>query len=77
VSDRITPAQCRAARKLLGWSRFDLARESGVAAMVIAAAERGLRIPHEATAGALRRVLEAAGVEFTNGKHPGVRMRDA
>jgi hypothetical protein len=29
----------------------------------------------EANADALQRALEAAGVEFTNGDQPGVRMR--
>jgi transcriptional regulator with XRE-family HTH domain len=75
LSEWITPTQCRKARKLLTWSRFDLGRESGLTAMMIAAAERGLRIPHEATAKTLRRAFEAAGVEFTNGKEPSVRMK--
>jgi hypothetical protein len=43
--------------------------------MTIASAERGLRIPHQATSDALQRALQAAGVEFTNGDQPGVRMR--
>lgn len=72
----ISPAQCRSGRRLLGWSRFDLARESGVAAMAIAAAERGVRIPHLGTAEALRRALETGGIEFTEGRHPGVTLRD-
>jgi hypothetical protein len=43
--------------------------------MAIAAAERGTRIPHAATADALQRALEAAGVEFTNGDQPDVKIK--
>jgi transcriptional regulator with XRE-family HTH domain len=69
----ITPGQCQAGRKLLGWSRRDLARELRVGVTVIASAERGSCIPHQAVAQAIQRVFEAAGIEFTNVGYSGVR----
>jgi predicted transcriptional regulator len=68
-----TPAQCRAARALLGMNRDELARQSGVSKRAIAAFEAGesklMRLNHQA----VRQTLERAGVEFTDGD--GVRRR--
>jgi transcriptional regulator with XRE-family HTH domain len=69
------PAQCRAARALLDWSQAQLAEASSVATKTIADFERGSRTPYDRTLADLRRALEAAGVEFTNGGQPGVRMK--
>jgi ribosome-binding protein aMBF1 (putative translation factor) len=73
----ITPAQCRAARALLEWSREDLAGPSKVALRTIVDFERSAREPREVTKDALQRALEAAGVEFIpeNGGGAGVRLR--
>lgn len=76
-ADLITPTQCRAARELLGWSRFDLARKSGVKAMTISAVERGARVQHKSVSDALRRALEAAGVEFTSADSPSLRVSNS
>jgi hypothetical protein len=46
-----------------------------VATKTIADFEIGNRSPHPRTIAAIRAALEAAGVEFTNGDQPGVRMR--
>jgi transcriptional regulator with XRE-family HTH domain len=73
----ISAAQCRAARALLDWPRESLASESGVALRTIVDFERGARAPRDATLASLARCLEAAGVEFTNGGQPGVRMKAA
>jgi hypothetical protein len=35
----------------------------------------GIMAAHLSTVAALRKALEAAGVEFTNGDQPGVRLR--
>lgn len=75
----LTSAQIRAARALLRWSAADLARESAVGANTIRRAE----VAEEAIALtaanqlAIRRALEAAGVEFIdeNGGGAGVRLR--
>jgi transcriptional regulator with XRE-family HTH domain len=69
-----TPAQCRAARALLNWSQADLAKESSVATKTIADFEREERRPYDRTLADIRAALESAGIEFTNGEAPGVRM---
>lgn len=73
----VSPAQCRAARALIGWSQGQLAEASSVAKATIANFEAGKREPYARTLEDLRRALEAAGVEFIpeNGGGPGVRLR--
>jgi DNA-binding XRE family transcriptional regulator len=71
----LTSAQCRAARALVGWSQQQLATASKVAKPTIANFEAGKSIPYERTANDLVAALESAGVEFTNGNQPGVRLR--
>jgi transcriptional regulator with XRE-family HTH domain len=76
----LTPAQLRAARALVGWTRDDLAERSGVFANTIKNFESGTSDPKLSTLHKWRRALEAAGVMFIdpddqNG--PGVRLRGA
>src|SRR5580693_4777201 len=76
---RLTGFQIRAARAVLGWSAEDLARESSVSLRTIRRAELA-DVHTKMTAAneqAIRRALEAAGVEFLdeNGGGPGVRLR--
>jgi transcriptional regulator with XRE-family HTH domain len=71
----ITPADCKAARKLLGWSQHDLAIKMLVTTTVISQFESRVRLPWFLDLGELQRVFESAGVEFTNGGEPGVRMK--
>ena len=73
----ISPAQCRAARALIDWSRESLADASRVGLRTLVDFERGARKPRDVTLDALRRALEAEGVEFTNGSIPGVRLHPA
>jgi len=75
----LTPAQIRAGRALLHWSAEDLARESAVGLATIRRAENSqketsMNAPNDL---AVRRALEAAGVEFIdeNGSGPGVCLR--
>ena len=76
----ITARQLIAARGLLRWTAHQLAEASGVSVTTIRRAEPSdepLRmIP--ANAEAIRRTLEAAGIEFIdpNGGGPGVRLRE-
>jgi transcriptional regulator with XRE-family HTH domain len=70
-----TPGQCRAARALIGWSQDQLASASKVAKATIANFEVGKRTPYDRTLDDLVAALEAAGVEFTNGEQPGVRLK--
>jgi ribosome-binding protein aMBF1 (putative translation factor) len=77
--ERIAGFQIRAARAVLGWSAQDLARESSVSLRTIRRAEvsevhTDMTVANER---AVRRALEAAGVEFIDesGGGPGVRLR--
>ena len=68
------PVQCRMARGGLGLGVRDLAAAAKVSVDTLARFERGDELK-ERTVEAIRRALEAAGVEFTNGDQPGVRLR--
>ena len=72
---RILPAECRAARAMLEWSRDDLAVAAKVARRTVVDFERGARSPYDRTLADIRLALEAAGIEFTDGDAPGVRLR--
>ena len=73
----ITSELIRAARALLRWNQANLARASGVSVPTIKRLEAipGILGAHSSTVTALRRALESAGVEFTNGNAPGVRLK--
>ena len=73
----ITSEQIRAARALLRWEQRDLAEASKVSLPSIKRLETipGRLAAQPRTIDALRSAIEAAGVEFTNGDQPGVRMR--
>ena len=75
----LTSAQIRAARALVRWRAQDLAQESSVGVATIRRAELtdGETSMTAANDLAVRRALEAAGVEFIdeNGGGPGVRLR--
>lgn len=74
----ITPGQIRAARALLGISQSDLASAANVSVPTIKRAESdaptALVVAAE-TRGRIKTALEAAGIEFTNGATPGLRLR--
>ena len=71
----ITPAQCRAARGLVAMDQAALADRAMVTRNVIIDFEKERRVPTRNNLAAIQRVLEEAGVEFTNGDAPGVRLR--
>jgi transcriptional regulator with XRE-family HTH domain len=75
VMGSVVASQLRAARGLLGWSQKDLATAAQVGRATIADFEVGKREPYARTLADLRRALEEAGVEFTNGGEPGVKLR--
>src|SRR3954466_2431865 len=75
VIAKITPALCRAARGLLDMNQTELATGASVSKNVIVDFEKGRRNPTRNNLAAIQRVLEEAGVEFTNGDAPGVRLR--
>jgi DNA-binding XRE family transcriptional regulator len=74
----ITGAQIREARKLLGWTRAELAvRAFGVSSHTIESAERERNriAPTDAQLASIRRALETGGIEFTNGDEPNVKLK--
>jgi ribosome-binding protein aMBF1 (putative translation factor) len=69
------PEQCRAARGWLGWSQQKLADQAKVSISTVKDFEARRRKPIPNNLDAIKRALEAAGIEFTNGDVPGVRLR--
>jgi len=70
----ITGDQVKAARKLVGWSQEDLAGHVGMSKSTIGNFEKGRRIS-VLESSMMRRALESAGVEFTNGGEQGVKPK--
>jgi predicted transcriptional regulator len=73
----LTSELIRAARALLRWEQRHLSDASSVSLPTIKRleAKAGILAAHRSTVAALRGALEAAGIEFTNGDQPGVRLR--
>ena len=71
-------AQLRAGRALLDWNQSLLAEKAGLSVETIKRLER-MKGPLDATKvstlEALIKAFDKAGVEFTNGDAPGVRMK--
>jgi transcriptional regulator with XRE-family HTH domain len=70
----LLPVQCKMARAALNLGVRDLAASAKVSPDTVARFERGEPL-RERTVDALRAALESAGVEFTNGEQPGVRLK--
>lgn len=60
----IDPAQLRAARGFLGWTRSDLARKTGLSAETIKNTEYGTYLPKEETVKAITAAFAKHGVEM-------------
>jgi transcriptional regulator with XRE-family HTH domain len=75
----LTSELIRAARALLRWDQRHLAEASSVSLPTVKRLESrpGILGVHSLTLVSLKRALEKAGVEFTNGDQPGVRLRSA
>jgi hypothetical protein len=74
----ITGDQIRQARKLLGWHRGQVAiRGRGITGNTVGKAEGAYpgKPPSPEQLAEIRAVLEAAGVVFTNGDEPGVKVK--
>jgi transcriptional regulator with XRE-family HTH domain len=73
----LTSELIRAARALLRWEQRRLADASSVSLPTVKRLESrpGILAAHGSTVAALKRALENAGVDFTNGDQPGVRLR--
>jgi transcriptional regulator with XRE-family HTH domain len=68
-------AQIRGARGLLGWSQLELARAAGLSEPTVKRFETAQTNVSEVAVAKMVVALEAAGIQFTNGDRPGVRMR--
>jgi transcriptional regulator with XRE-family HTH domain len=64
------------ARAAVGWGVRELAAKAGVTANTVTRIENGADAK-QSTIEMLQRALEAAGIEFTNGDQPGVRLSKA
>ena len=73
----LTSEQIRAARAMLRIEQRELAEKSGVSLETIKRIERtpGPISAYTGTVDKLRRALESAGIEFSDGDQPGVRLR--
>lgn len=74
----IKKEQLKAARALLGWSQTVLAERAKMSLPTVKRAEtgRGAKVSPDAYQ-TLQGAMESAGIEFTNGDAPGVRLRQA
>jgi transcriptional regulator with XRE-family HTH domain len=75
--EKLSIRQVKAARELLAWSQGTLAKRSGVGVSTVMRLEAkdGVLGGREETGKKIRAALESAGVEFTNGDTPGVKLR--
>ncbi len=77
-SASMTSAQLRAARALLDWNQSELADKAGISVETVKRLERfpgSLEATKVSTLDAITKALNKAGVEFTNGDAPGVRLK--
>jgi hypothetical protein len=79
LTPQITSELIRAGRALVRWEQRQLAEASSVSLPTVKRLEAkpGYLAAHASTVAALVRALEAAGIEFTNGEQPGVRLTKA
>jgi hypothetical protein len=71
----MTPGQCRAARALLDMSEAQLTQAAVVPRRVVEDFEAGAGAEDPAHLEAIQQALERAGVDFSDGKRPGVWLR--
>lgn len=77
MSKEISGRQIAAARALLGLSQGELARKAKISTptLIRMEAKSGEAVGLINNVAAIRAVLELAGIEFTNGDEPGVKLR--
>jgi predicted transcriptional regulator len=73
----VTPREVRAARAFLGWTRQQFADRAIVALNTVIRLEQGVVDSRSSTLDSVRRVLEAAGIEFLSLREDseGIRVR--
>jgi ribosome-binding protein aMBF1 (putative translation factor) len=72
----ISAAQVKQARRLVGWSQKELSIEARVDPSTVSKFERGTASPGPRITSSIRRALEEAGIEFTDGE-AGVKLKKA
>ena len=74
---KISAAQCRAARALLGLTQPQLARAANLGLSTVVDFEKGRRVVSDDVTNALKNALEKLDIEFIeeNGGGVGVRLR--
>jgi hypothetical protein len=77
MSEEISGRQIAAARSLLGLSQGGLARKAKIPTPTLIRMEArvGEAVGLINNVAAVRAILESAGIEFTNGDEPGVKLR--
>jgi hypothetical protein len=75
----VSGAQIRAARGFLCWDQRDLAMMAVVPLFAVERIETMEKVadPLALAMAAMQRALEAAGIEFTDGDEPGVKLKSA
>jgi transcriptional regulator with XRE-family HTH domain len=73
----LTSDQIRAGRALVRWSARELAEKAKLSLPTVQRLEAAQGVPSASvkTLISIKEALESAGVEFTNGDLPGVRLR--
>jgi transcriptional regulator with XRE-family HTH domain len=71
----VKPVQVKMARAALGWSMEKLAKMAGVHRNTVSNFETKIYAGDPETIQKMKRAMEKAGIEFTNGDTPGVRLR--
>jgi len=61
----------------LNWTQDEMASAARLSVVTVRNFENEKSTPQRATLDVIQRALEAAGVEFTNGEQPGVRLANA
>jgi len=74
LANMLTPAKSRTARSLLEWSQIDLGARSNLSEGAVRDFEKERRPLSPKSLLIIRDAFEDAGVEFTNGIAPGVRL---
>lgn len=60
---------------MLDWTQEELAERAGISGTCLDTIERGLSNAGVSTMRTIQRILEEAGIAFTNGGEPGVKLR--
>jgi DNA-binding XRE family transcriptional regulator len=71
---KMLASQCRMARAALGLTVRELAKRADVSHDTIIRLEGGQELK-KSTVGKVKGAFEAAGIEFTNGGEPGVKLK--